>query len=197
MKKIVLGATLLVAGLFGTTANAQIQEGNWMVGGNLVGANFGLNKGAGYDFAIQPKLAYFVEDNVAVGGYADFGFSGAKDAATTFKYGVGALGRYYVSPGEKGIDNFLKHGRFFVEGNLGIGGTSISKGGSSANGLDFGFGPGYAYFLTPNIGLEGLLKYTGNAGFGNKGYTHNLVFGLGFQVYLSSKKAKQIIKDVK
>lgn len=196
MKKITIATTLLVAGLFGT-ANAQIQKGNWMVGGNLMGANFGLNEGHGYNFAIQPKGAYFIKDNVAVGGYVDLGFSGAKNASTTFKYGVGALGRYYLSPGEKGVDNLLNHGRFFVEVNAGIGGTSISKGGASANGLDFGFGPGYSYFITPNIGLEGIVKYAANAGFGNIGYTHSINFGLGFQIYLPTGKAKEIISEVK
>ena len=111
MKKILLSGLLLLA--FSTVANAQIQKGNWMVGGNLFGANFGLNEGAGYDFSISPKGAYFVEDNVAVGGYVDLGFRGAKDASTTFVYNVGALGRYYLNPGEKGVDNLLKHGRFF------------------------------------------------------------------------------------
>ncbi|MGV4414410.1 hypothetical protein [Chryseobacterium sp. T1] len=196
MKKIFIGAVLLTAGLF-TTANAQIQKGNWMVGGNLAGANFGLNKGAGYDFSIQPKGAYFIDDNLAVGGYVDLGFAGKKDAATTFTYNVGALGRYYVSPGEAGVDNLLKHGRFFVEGNLGVGGTSISKGGSSSNGLNFGFGPGYSYFITPNIGLEGLVKYDANAGFGSGGLNSKIVFGLGFQVYLPTSKAKDIINNVK
>lgn len=195
MKKILLSGLLLLA--FSTVANAQIQKGNWMVGGNLFGANFGLNEGAGYDFSISPKGAYFVEDNVAVGGYVDLGFRGAKGASTTFVYNVGALGRYYLNPGEKGVDNLLKHGRFFLEANLGIGGTSISKGGSSSNGLNFGFGPGYAYFITPNIGLEALLKYDANAGFGNGGYTHKLNVGLGFQIYLPTSKAKQIINEVR
>ncbi len=195
MKKLLLGAFVLGTGLF-SVANAQIQEGNWMVGGNLVGAEFGLNKGGGYNFQIQPKGAYFIKDNVAVGGYVDLGFSGAKDAPTTFIYNVGALGRYYLNPGEKGVDNLLKHGRWFLEGNVGVGGSSISKGGASSNGLNFGFGPGYTYFITPNIGLEGLLKYDANAGFGDVGYTHRINFGLGFQIYLPTSKAKQIIKGV-
>jgi hypothetical protein len=66
-----------------------------------------------------------------------------------------------------------------LEGNVGVGGTSISKGGSSSNGLNFGFGPGYSYFITPNIGLEGLVKYDANAGFGSGGYTNKITFGLG------------------
>ncbi len=195
MKKLLLGAFAIGAGLFSLT-NAQIQKGNWMVGGNLVSGNFGLNTGAGYNVQIQPKGAYFIEDNVAVGGYANLGFAGAKGSETIWNYGAGALGRYYLSPGQEGVDNLLKNGRWFFEANLGIGGQSASNGGDSANGLDYGFGPGYAYFITPNIGLEGLLKYTGNVGFGNRGTTSNLAFGLGLQIYLPTSKAKQVINNV-
>ncbi len=193
MKKLFL-AGVFALGL-GSVANAQIQKGNWMVGGNLVSSNFGLNTGTGYNIAIQPKGAYFIQNNFAVGGQVTLGVSGVKDGPTVFTYNVGPLARYYFS-GEQ-VDSLLKHGRFFVEGNAGIGGTSTSKGGDSANGLNIGVGPGYAYFITENIGLEGLLKYNGDFGFGNRGTVSAITFNIGFQIYLPTSKAKQIIKDVK
>lgn len=196
MKKLILAGIIAVAGLT-TTANAQIQKGNWMVGSGLVVSNFGLNTGAGYDFAIQPKATYFIKDNVAVGGYVNLGFlKSGKGQSTQFNYAVGALGRYYISPGEKGVDNLLNHGRWFFEGNVGIGGTSVENG-ISTTGLDFGAGPGYSYFITPNIGVEGLVKYNGVAGFGNEGLTSKLSFNVGFSIYLPTSKGKQIINDVK
>ena len=179
MKKLlVLGAVALM----GITAQAQLQKGNYMVGGELAAANFGLNDGAGYNFQITPQAAYFVQDNWAVGPYVKLGFSGAKSAPTTFTYGVGALSRYYFSPGEQGLDSLLKHGRFFVEGNAGIGGTTISDGGDSANGLDLGIGPGYTYFITQNIGLDASVKLNGNLGFGNRGTTSAIDFRLGLNI---------------
>nr|WP_260394474.1 hypothetical protein [Riemerella anatipestifer] len=39
MKKLFLGAVVFAAGLFGTV-NAQIQEGNWMVGGQVAKMRF-------------------------------------------------------------------------------------------------------------------------------------------------------------
>lgn len=195
MKKLFL-AGIFALGL-GSVANAQIQKGNWMVGSSLVASDFGLNTGAGYNIAIQPRGAYFIKDNVAVGGYVDLGISKvSKDSNTRFNYGVGALGRYFLSPGQEGVDNLLNHGRWFLEGNVGIGGYSI-KGDTSTTGLDFGVGPGYSYFLTPNIGLEGLVKYVGNTGFGNTGLTSRITFNVGFSIYMPTSKAKQIIKDVK
>jgi hypothetical protein len=196
MKKLILTGILTVAGL-ATTMNAQIQQGNWMVGSSLVTSNFGLNTGAGYDFSIQPKAAYFIKDNVAVGGYVNLGFSKpGKGQATQFNYAVGGLGRYYLSPGEKGVDNLLNHGRWFFEGNVGIGGTSVENG-ISTTGLDFGAGPGYSYFITPNIGVEGLVKYNGVTGFGNEGLTSKLSFNVGFSIYLPTSKAKQVANDMK
>lgn len=113
MKKLIFTGILAIAGL-ATTANAQIQKGNWMVGSSLLSSNFGLNTGGGYSIALQPKGAYFVEDNVAVGGYVNLGISKVTNGSPTrFDYGVGALGRYFLSPGEKGVDNLLNHGRWF------------------------------------------------------------------------------------
>lgn len=196
MKKLILAGIVAVAGLT-TTANAQIQKGNWLVGGSLITSSFGLNTGGGYNIGVVPKGAYFIEDNVAVGGYVDLGFNKVtKGSPTEFTYKVGALGRYYISPGEKGIDNLLHHGRWFLEGNVGVGGKSVESG-NSTTGLDFGAGPGYSYFITPNIGLEGLVKYNGVAGFGKNGLTSTLTFNVGFSIYLPTSKGKQIINDVK
>ncbi|WP_027380966.1 hypothetical protein [Chryseobacterium daeguense] len=196
MKKLILTGILAAAGLM-TTMNAQIQQGNWLVGSSLISSNFGLNTGGGYNIAIQPKGAYFIKDNVAIGGYVDLGIlKTTKGSETEFTYGVGGLGRYYLSPGEKGVDNLLNHGRWFLEGNVGIGGRSVESA-DSTTGLDFGVGPGYSYFITPNIGLEGLVKYRGRAGFGSEGLNSNITFNLGFSIYIPTSKAKQVVNDVK
>ncbi|KXH85726.1 hypothetical protein [Chryseobacterium kwangjuense] len=196
MKKLIFAGILAVSGL-AATANAQIQKGNWLVGSSLLTSNFGLNTGGGYSIAIQPKGAYFIEDNVAVGGYVNLGISKVTNGSPTrFDYAVGGLGRYYLSPGEKGVDNLLNHGRWFFEGNVGIGGSSVENG-NSTTGLDFGVGPGYSYFITPNIGLEGLVKYQGQTGFGSEGLNSNITFNVGFSIYLPTSKAKDIANDVK
>ncbi len=194
MKKLILAGIFAIGGLT-ATANAQIQKGNWLVGSSLLSSNFGLNTGGGYNISIQPKGAYFIEDNIAVGGYVNLGISKVTNGSPTrFDYAVGGLGRYYLSPGEKGVDNLLNHGRWFFEGNVGIGGSSVENG-NSTTGLDFGVGPGYSYFITPNIGLEGLVKYQGQAGFGNEGLNSNITFNVGFSIYIPTSKAKQVIRE--
>ena len=91
----------------------------------------------------------------------------------------------------------MKHGRFFLGGTAGIGGQSISDGGDSTTGLTLGVGPGYAYFITPNISLEGMLKFNTVVGFGDTPSSSRLNFGLGFSIYLPTSKGKQIINEVK
>lgn len=187
MKKYLIVLTFAATGLI-STVYSQIQQGHYMIGGEMVAANLGLNKGTGFNLAIMPQIAYFVRDNWAVGGYTNLGFNGAKGLPTTFKYGLGALSRYYLSPDEKGVDNLLKQGRFFLEGNIGIGGSTISQGGASANGLDLGVGPGYTYFITKDIGLDAIVKYSGNLGFGNQGTISNVGFRLGLNVFFPTRK---------
>ncbi|NAW49961.1 hypothetical protein GNY06_00635 [Elizabethkingia argentiflava] len=194
MKKLIFGTAMILAtGLFSFT-KAQLKQGNWMVGGNILTSNFGLKSGGSYNFILQPKAAYFLRDNKAIGGLVTFGFNGAKNAKTTYTYNVGLLGRYYLNNNQ--VHNLLKQGKFFLEGNLGIGGTTQTQGGISTTGLNLGVGPGYAYFLTHNIAVEGLVKYVGDFGFGNNSNTSNLEFNVGLQVYLPTSKVKQITRDI-
>jgi hypothetical protein len=193
MKKLslLLFSAVLVTGL---TASAQIQKGNVLIGGNLADVNLGLDKPSVFSANITPKAAWFIQDNIALGGYVNFGIATAKGSSTTTDYGVGALGRYYA-----GSDtDVLRHGRFFGEAAVGIGGQNVSKGGGSTNGLNFSFGPGFAYFITPSIGLEALVKYDAIAGFGDTNYQNRINLSLGFQIYLPGRgTANKVVGDIK
>ncbi|HEV2831098.1 MAG TPA: hypothetical protein VGW31_03895 [Hanamia sp.] len=191
MKRNILMLVLALA-FFTTKSDAQIQRGNLLVGGDIANFNLTLGGGGAFQMRIDPKVAFFIRDNVALGAYLDFGLATAKGAGTTTDYGVGALGRYYINDPKV---NVLQHGRLFFEGTAGIQGVSLS-GGSNTTGLGLGIGPGYAYFVTPNIGLETLLKYNGIVGFGSQAYRSNLNLGIGFQIYLSGRRARQIVNEV-
>jgi hypothetical protein len=175
------------------SANAQIQRGNVMIGGNIGNINLGLDAPKIFSVNIIPKAAWFVQDNIALGGYLDLGLQTAKNTSTTTRYGVGALGRYYT-----GTDLALNHGRLFAEATFGFGGQNVSKGGGNTNGVNFSVGPGYTYFVTPSIGVEALFKYNGLTGFGNEGIQNSLNLTFGFQIYLPGRgTAAKVISDVK
>lgn len=190
MKKLIL---LLFAGafFFGKESTAQIQRGNVLVGGNLANLNINLGEGGYFSANITPKAAWFIRDNTAIGAYVDLDLSTAKGAGTNVIYGVGALGRYYVNDPNT---NLVKHGRLFFEANAGIQG--VDAGGSSTNGLGVGVGPGFAYFITENVGLEALLKYNGIVGFGDEAYTSNLGLNVGFQIYLPTARIRDRANDL-
>ncbi len=192
MKKII-GFLIISMALFSNESSAQIQRGNLLVGGDLANLNLTLGGGGDFTVRVDPKIAFFIRDNVALGAYLDFSLATAKGSGTTTNYGVGALGRYYINDPKT---NILRHGRLFFEGNAGIQGVSQLSG-SNTTGLGVGIGPGYAYFITPNIGLETLLKYNGIVGFGSRPYTSNLNLGIGFQIYLPGSRARTIVNEVK
>src|SRR4051812_41974099 len=136
MKKFTLLTVIIIMAWF-TSAQAQIQKGNVLVGGDFANLSLGLDDSKIFNFNVSPKAAWFIQDNIALGGYVNFGIQTAHNSSTTVNYGVGALGRYYT-----GTDvAVLRHGRFFGEANLGIGGINVSDGGGHTNGLDFGVGP--------------------------------------------------------
>lgn len=209
MKKTIIIGTILFMGAIGIT-NAQIQKGNLMLGSDLgsglvsntssglFGFNFGLNEGSGYNVGISPKMGYFVKDNFMLGAVLNFGFAkSAKSGGTSTEsttYGIQGLSRYYLSPGEHGIDNLLKKGRFFMEGNAGVAGVNV-KHGATTNGFAFGVGPGYSYFVTNSVALETSLKYNGLVGGGNTTYQNALGLNFGIQAFLPSSTARARIKN--
>jgi hypothetical protein len=191
MKKLLFSIAVLLAST--VAANAQISEGHVMVGGNIANASIGFDDGQESAFKLTPKAAWFINDGIALGGYASFGVSHIKgNEGSLYTYGIGALGRYYVT--DDNI-NVLKKTKFFGEATVGFEGNDDTVTDSNTNGLGFSAGPGIAYFLTPNIGLEALLKYNGIVGFGSETYTNNFTLEVGFQIYLPSKKLVNTVKQ--
>ena len=210
-KNITNKILLAIVVLFGTIgiANAQLSKGDVMLGtdlgsglisvptNGLFGFNFGLNDGAGYNLGLSPKIGYFIADNFMIGAVVNLGFAKSPEtngqAVESTIYGVQALSRYYLFPGEVGVDELLKKGRFFVEANGGISGINV-KDGPTTNGFALGFGPGYSYFVTDNVALETSIKYNGLAGGGNTTYQHSLGLNLGIQLFLPSSQVRNRIK---
>lgn len=183
MKKVLLAAAF---GIFGL-ANAQIQKGNWMVGGSVANMQFTNN----LNLTLNPKAGYFVADRFVVGAGVDLSVSktkGSSDVATN--WGIAPFARYYFTSTE--IDSMLKNGAFFAEGSAGFGGNNTNSG-SSTNGVNLGLGAGYAYFITPNVSLEGMLKLSTTTGVGDP--TANLGASVGFNIYLPTKTVKAAARD--
>ena len=197
MKKIKLmiaAATLTVFG-FSQHASAQLQKGNLMVGGDIANLDFGFQKGANVNFELSPQVGYFIKDNLVVGGLVNLGVDYQKSRGTNVSYGINAFGRYYVSDPSMVL---LKHARFFGEVSAGINGSNTKAEGKEAittNGFGIGFGPGIAYFITPNIALEALAKYNLIVGGGTATTSNKISIGIGFQIYLPTSKARAVYNE--
>lgn len=187
MKKIIMlwiFSNLIVA------ARSQIQSGNIMVGADIANFKVSLNEGGNSSITLDPKLAYFFSNNLALGGYLKFGLETTDGEGDNIDYGIGALGRYYLSQDI----NVVRNSRFFVEGNVGIEGSNPASG-ENTNGLGLGVGPGWTYFITQNVGLEALLKYNGIIGFGERVTTSDLLLSIGFQIYLPSAQLRRKLES--
>ncbi|MBV8253940.1 MAG: hypothetical protein JO154_15155 [Chitinophaga sp.] len=194
MKKIRL-LTLVFFTLILGSASAQIQKGNLMIGSDITNmAVVFQNSSTTFNFVLDPKIGWFIKDGLAIGGYANFGLQTSKGAGSDVSYGVGAFARYYVEDKNIRKLEFSKRVRFFAEANAGFAGRNPANG-TTTNGFNVGIGPGISYFITPNVGLEGLFKYDLTVGGGNSTTANRLSLGIGFQIYLPTAKAKQLYRE--
>lgn len=186
MKKLTLAALLLFATM---TVFAQTKKGD-----KLVGVSFGSisytnsdskttysntpteynSDGSSFSISINPNVAYFIQDNLAIGGGVSLSFYTSKSESsntgssttsdsksTQPSFYIGPLARYYFGGTPKGS--------LFGQVNLQFGfagGKSESKTSSGASSetttkpkgdWNAGLAIGYEHFLTPNIGLFGSL----------------------------------------
>lgn len=192
-KSTLLSVVLLLSGIFIARAQNQLAKGNVLVGADLTNMNVQLNTPNTFNLTIDPKAAWFIQNDLCVGPYIDFTLQTAKGAGTSITYGVGGFARLYVHKVNDKDINLSKHARFFVEGNAGVEGNNPAHGGNT-NGLGLGIGPGLAYFISPNIALETLFKFNGIVGFGSNTASSTLSLDLGFQIYMPGKRARAVMK---
>lgn len=178
---------------------AQTEEGNVMMGAQLLNVTGTFQSGSStFNMGISPQVGFFLSDNFALGAAVLLNLQTASHY-TDFSYAVGPFARYYFNR-VKGEDLQLsKRSSFFVEGDVYIQGENIKTNGNSVNtnGLGIGIGPGLAYFITPHIGLEALLKYNPVLGFGNSTTVNKVSLNLGLQAYLPGSHAKHLIQEEK
>ncbi len=195
MKKIF--ALAVTAFIFSTATQAQTEKDWYIIGGSLsnIGLNF-QNSNTTFSLDVTPRVAWFVQDDFAIGGEALIGLQ-TGDGFTTTNYGIGPIARYYLSG--NALESVGKT-RWFLDANVGIYGANTKVTGmesASTNGLGIGFGPGLAYFINKNIALEAVAKYNLTVGFGNSTTNNGLNVGLGFQIHLPKSKLKSLENDVK
>lgn len=189
MKKILIISALMAVSLLTT---AQTRRGDKLIGVSFGSLSFTSSDnqttysntpviynsdGSSFSISINPNVAWFIKDNLAIGGGVSVGFFGsdskssntASSSVTESDYTqpsfyIGPLARYYFGGSAKGMP--------FVQANAQIGisgGNSKSKTTSGASsetsykpkgdwnaGLTFG----YEHFITPSVGLFGSIGFS-------------------------------------
>ena len=118
MKKIFFLATAFC--LTGIVSKAQTQKGYYLIGGNIASMGGNTNEKS-FNLQVEPKAAWFIQDDLAVGGQINLGLDAGRGRGPAFNYFVGPMARYYF--GDQQV-NTPKQTRLFAEANAGIGGTN-------------------------------------------------------------------------
>jgi hypothetical protein len=173
IKKILVAATLLIT----FASNAQIDKGNWMMGGS---GRFGNYKTTNSDesfnttqIGINPNIGYFIIDKLAVGTSAQFSFTFFSNDSSIYKaYIISPFLRYYFFESDKKINIFSEVNYEFLR---------ISNNVQKQD--NFKVKAGVVFFLNSSVGIEVALNYSkqkSNLDYENRG----IYLDVGFQIHL-------------
>lgn len=180
MKHIILITLSLIT--FNTT-KAQLEKGNWMLGGNISFNSIRYNS-ANYtpptyriiEIDINPSFAYFFSNNFNTGLKFSFNklIRGSNQLSYT-SFRLGPFCRYYFLDNEKAI-NFLAELVYRV--GLEKGTTGQSSTNTYAGGL------GCVAFFNSSVGIEFMVNYTSEKFIDYSGRNNSIQLSLGLQVHL-------------
>lgn len=142
MKKIILTAIAVLGFTFANAQTGGFAKGDAFISGALTVGSVKTGDDKTTTFEIEPKVGYFVTENIAIGG--KLGYKSIKDLSDAFK--VGAFGRYYLAPASQ----------FSVFGQAGLDYSNIKDKVTDAKANEFGVnvGLGLSYFLSNHFAIE-------------------------------------------
>ena len=173
INKILFIATLFVA----FTSNAQIEKGNWMMGGTAGLSNYKTSSNGfsdeGTNIYIAPNVGYFIIDKMNIGASVLLQFSNTLSGPL---YGLSPYVRYYFLEKEKQINIFSEVSYGFQKQTH-----------TTLNLQSFNLKAETIFFLNSSVGLEIALNYT-NSKQNLNDYQSRLIFlGVGFQIHLEKE----------
>lgn len=169
-KNLLVTAALSIVCL---SVHAQPEKGNTFIGIGITAERTHHNMNSSF---LVPKMGYFVNKHVAIGSSL---FISAKIQPELFIYEVGLqpFARYYFF-GNKRKEN--KRTFWFVEASTGFNrfsSKSLSpQSEHSYNYINYGIAGGFTYYLTPDVSIEGLLRFDGNKPMNGVRYVESRTF---------------------
>ncbi len=172
-------------------AQSQTKKGDKLIGVGIGSISFTDSKstttysntptiynsdGSSFSISVNPNVAWFVQDNLAIGGGVSVSFytsksnssntsssSTSESKSTQPSFYIGPLARYYFGGSSKGMPFAQANVQFGVYG--GNSKSSTSSGASSETTTkpkgdwNAGISFGYEHFITPNIGFYGSIGF--------------------------------------
>jgi hypothetical protein len=179
MKKLLIAFSMIASV---STVSAQINKGQWLVGGN---AAFTSSKEGDFKtttFQFSPNAGYFFINNLA--GGLRLSISSEKDKfnsfeSTTTTTSIAPFVRYYFLPAAQKTN-------IFADASYSFGSVKFEEDDqeqkSNVNGFTIAAGP--AFFLTPNTALEVTLGYNSSKVEDAEESNGTFLVGVGFQIHL-------------
>lgn len=193
------------------TASAQTQKHNLMIGGNgsyikryrhnLDPVTFVPEGIVITNLKLNPTVTYFIIDNLGIGVSGDFQSNKAMDRenrnvrGNDHSYSVGPMVRYYF-PFERWA--IFPEAQFLIRSGKSHSYFSGNKSTNISTGSILKIGVGTSYFISSNVGLEGLISYTSenisnkfSTPYGFPEYSivrNNINFSVGIQYYFNMGK---------
>ena len=176
MKKVLFALILLVGT---SSAFAQINKGQWLVGGNagFTSSKWGEEKNTSFEFS--PDAGYFFAKQFAGGLRASI--TSSKDDGDDDAYSsllVAPFLRYYFMPAAQKVS-------IFADASYGFGSQGAGDK-TSVSGFKFMAGP--AVFLSPNTALEFTLGYQSLKMEDVDDRANSFGVNVGFQIHLGKSK---------
>ncbi|WP_303309460.1 hypothetical protein [Hymenobacter sp. BT730] len=206
MKKLImlLGSAMLLTFF----ASAQTEKGTVMLGlsgGNLFYAhdNDTHSKYTNWSVSLYPTAGIFLADNFLLGSRLNLGYNRysqetsyspyfRSNKTTSFNYGLGAFGRYYLPSTSKhrffaelGADLMHSRSRQVIRDSQQD--PNEARNNNKENSLGFHGSVGYNYFFAPNLALEASVGYH-RTNLGQAYSGGNLRGQLGLSIFLQKRQ---------
>lgn len=159
-------------------------RGAWLIGGN---AQLSHNlKAEDQNFFLSPaaNVGYFISDHWLAGidvfSYYSQSFVGSYNTYISLR----PFARYYFGTTERQWRPFLQSGAGWTRSDFRFNNITQDATAYSAN-----LAGGAAYFITPDLSLQGTLGYYGNYGEGRP--QHDVLYGLSIQTYFSRRSEEE------
>jgi len=185
MKKLLI-ALFFIYALFFSTAQAQTEQGNYLLGGSVSASAYTPTHDHTYYLVyIAPNIGYFIANDIAIGARVPLSYNtsyqNSSNITSVFSFGITPSVRYYFAKSEK---NSL-----FTSISFGINSIYNSNSKNFSSSLLGDANVGFVYFLNRNIGLESSIEYYFYKPLILNSYMSSSIrLALGFQVYFGKDK---------